>query len=61
MSHYRLNTKERKLGRECLPLCREHHTELHKTGQDTFVGKYHLQPVKIDKEIAKVYGLKGEN
>jgi len=50
------------IGLEALPLCREHHTESHKIGQESFMGKYHLQPVKIDKKIAKLYRLsiKGE-
>ncbi len=51
-------TEDIHIGRECLPLCREHHTELHKIGQNTFLCKYHLQPIKIDKQIAKVYKLK---
>lgn len=51
-------TEDIHLGRDCLPLCREHHTELHKCGQQTTLEKYHLQPVKIDKQIAKVYHLK---
>jgi len=50
------------IGLDALPLCREHHTESHKIGQESFMGKYHLQPVKIDKKIAKLYRLsiKGE-
>ena len=45
------------IGREALPLCREHHTELHKKGNKSFIETYHLQPVKIDKKIARCYGL----
>lgn len=45
-------------GMMCLPLCREHHTELHKTGQKTFCKKYFLEPVPIDEKIAKVYRLR---
>lgn len=50
------------IGLDALPLCRVHHTESHKIGQESFMGKYHLQPVKIDKKIAKLYRLsiKGE-
>jgi hypothetical protein len=46
------------IGLEALPLCREHHTESHKIGQTDFIEKYHLQPVKIDDKIAKIYRLK---
>lgn len=45
------------LGLRCLPLCREHHTVLHSTSEIDFMKKYHLEPVKIDKGIAKVYRL----
>ena len=45
------------IGRDALPLCREHHTELHKKGNKYFIETYHLQPVKIDKKIARCYGL----
>lgn len=50
-------TKVNHLGRECLPLCREHHTVIHSIGKSSFCEMYHLLPVKIDKEIAKVYRL----
>ena len=46
------------IGMQCLPLCRVHHTESHKIGQDSFMGKYHLESVAIDEKIAKVYKLK---
>lgn len=45
------------LGIPCLPLCREHHTESHNIGQQTFMERYHLEPVKIDEQIAKKYRL----
>lgn len=45
------------LGLQCLPLCREHHTELHNMGNKSFMDKYHLQSVAIDKKIAKLYKL----
>ena len=47
------------IGRRALPLCRIHHTELHGEGNESFMGKYHLEPVKIDEKIAKIYKLKG--
>ena len=46
------------IGRKALPLCREHHTEIHASGLQQFLDKYHLETVEIDKKIAKVYGLK---
>ena len=46
------------IGRPALPLCREHHTEIHSIGQEDFLRRYIIEPVKIDERIAKVYGLK---
>lgn len=46
------------LGRLALPLCREHHTELHTMGNEAFMEQFHLLPVKIDAKICKIYGLK---
>lgn len=43
------------IGMRALPLCREHHTEIHKVGQGDFLKRYFLAPVKIDERIAKVY------
>jgi hypothetical protein len=40
------------IGRAALPLCREHHTELHTKGNKEFMNHYHLEPIKIDKKIA---------
>ena len=45
------------IGMRALPLCREHHTEIHKVGQGDFLKRYFLEPVKIDERIAKVYRL----
>ena len=47
------------IGREALPLCGEHHIEIHNAPEAEFYERYHLRPVKIDKDIAKVYKLKG--
>ena len=44
------------LGLRCLPLCPVHHEEIHRKGNE-FVTSYHLEPIKIDREIAKVYSL----
>lgn len=45
------------IGMRALPLCREHHTEIHKVGQTDFLKRYILEPVRIDERIAKVYRL----
>ena len=50
-------TEVHPLGRECLPLCREHHTICH-NDEKAFMDKYHLEPVKIDEKICRVYRLK---
>ena len=44
-------------GAEVLPLCREHHEICHHD-EEGFLARYHLQGVKIDKQIAKVYKAK---
>ena len=46
------------IGMRALPLCREHHTEIHSIGQEDFLRRYIVEPVKIDERIAKVYGLR---
>ena len=48
------------IGMRCLPLCREHHMEAHSIGQTAFDAKYHLEPIPIDEQIARKYGLKRE-
>ena len=45
------------IGMRALPLCREHHTEIHRIGQGDFLKRYILEPVQIDERIAKVYRL----
>ena len=46
------------LGMEVLPLCREHHNEIHTIGKQTFFSKYHLgKGIQVDKTIAKIYKL----
>lgn len=46
-------TKVHQLGREVLPLCRVHHTELHTMAESEFIKKYHLQSVKLDEALCK--------
>ena len=57
------NNRERvnHIGRPALPLCREHHTEIHAVGQEDFLRRYIIEPVRIDERIAKVYRLKHKN
>ena len=47
-------------GLEVMPLCREHHTEAHTMGMDSFCKKYHLNSNGIiaDRTVCKIYGLK---
>lgn len=45
-------------GRECLPLCREHHTEVDHLGDVRLCERYHVVPVKIDERIIKTYRLR---
>lgn len=47
-------------GMEALPLCREHHNEIHTQGNDTFLNKYHIEHgVNLDKTLCKIYRLRG--
>ena len=46
------------IGMRALPLCREHHTEIHAVGREDFLRRYIIEPVRIDERIAKVYRLK---
>lgn len=46
-------------GMRVLPLCREHHTEMHSVGKSEFLSKYHLcDGIPADKTICKLYKLK---
>lgn len=45
--------KIHQLGREVLPLCRVHHTELHAMPESEFIAKYHLQKIKLDEQLCK--------
>lgn len=45
------------IGMRVLPLCREHHTAIHKIGKTDFLNRYILEPVKADERIAEVYKL----
>lgn len=51
------------IGRDALPLCAKHHDDIHRQGERDFLTKYHLEPVKIDEKIARIYKLsrKGKN
>lgn len=45
-------------GMRCLPLCPDHHVEIHSIGDAIFMDKYHLSDrVKIDDKIIKLYKL----
>lgn len=48
------------IGMKVLPLCRTHHTEIHKVGHETFLRRYILEPVRVDERIADVYKLRKE-
>jgi len=46
-------------GMEVLPLCREHHMEIHSMGKSGFFKKYHLEHgIPADKTICRIYKLK---
>lgn len=45
------------LGRQFLPLCAVHHSECH-NDEKGFMDKHHLQAIKLDKKLCKIYKLK---
>lgn len=49
------------IGMECLPLCSDHHREAHDHGDRALMDKYHLEPIKIDEKIARLYRLGRRN
>ena len=44
-------------GMEVLPLCREHHIEIHSIGRETFMNKYVVTAIKLDREQLKQLGV----
>ena len=48
------------IGMRGLPLCRMHHMEAHRIGDDALMAEFHLKPVEVDEQIAKVYRMKGK-
>ena len=47
-------------GMRALPLCRIHHQEAHNTPLETFLEKYHLEPITIDRRIIEKLNLGGK-
>ena len=48
-------------GMRALPLCREHHTEMHTIGKEKFDQKYHVGGgIPLDKTLCKIYNLKAK-
>lgn len=46
-------------GLEVMPLCREHHSEMHTIGKAEFFKRYHFtNGIIADKTICRIYGLK---
>lgn len=46
-------------GLEVMPLCWDHHTEMHTIGKSEFLSRYHLPGgIIADKTICRIYGLK---
>lgn len=45
-------------GMEALPLCREHHTQVHSMGQQSFNELYHIENgIKLDRTLCRIYKL----
>ena len=54
------------IGLLSLPLCSAgdyndipHHSEIHNIGDNAFIDKYHLVPVKLDERLCEVYKMRG--
>ena len=45
-------------GMKVLPLCRAHHTEIHREGRETFMQRHFLEAVEADDRICETYGLR---
>jgi hypothetical protein len=45
-------------GMRVLPLCREHHTEAHTIGEQTFEDKWHVSGITLDQTLCRIYKLK---
>ena len=45
-------------GLSVLPLCRKHHNEIHMAPENEFFARYHISPIKLDKNLCRRYGLK---
>ena len=45
------------IGMLALPLCRYHHGEAHRMGDEAFCRLNHIEPIQIDEKIAAVYDL----
>lgn len=43
-----------------LPLCRLHHTEIHKLGKGTFFERYHVYGIKLDNGLCQVWKVRVE-
>lgn len=48
------------IGRECLPLCRMHHTEIHSIGNNAFFDRYHIRPGICDEKMVIIYHLRSK-
>jgi hypothetical protein len=46
------------VGLTLLPLCREHHNQIHASGETAFLEKYHVVGIPATEEICKKVGLK---
>ena len=58
VGHGGLNWREKEQdGAYVIPLCREHHEAIHH-GEASFLNRYHLQGVEMDRQIARVYRAK---
>ncbi len=48
------------IGMRVLPLSREYHAAAHRMGSKRLLEEYHLEPIIVDRKIAKIYKLNAE-
>ena len=49
------------IGMLVFPACAEHHAEAHRIGHDSWMQKYHAEPIELTRELADIWELTKRN
>ena len=49
------------IGMKVFPACAKHHEEAHRIGHKSWMEKYHVEPIALTEELAKIWGLTKKN